>query len=347
MTRILRSSSFVGMCLLASLAYAQGDPLFATDEPLAITIEMPMDIIIKDADEKPEVNGVLRYENVDGTEVSIELMMTTRGRSRLVYCKFPPLKINLKKKQTEGTLFASQNKLKIVTHCRKGSLHERYLRQEFGIYKAYNELSDFSFRVRWLTVTYTDSAGERDDMVHDAFFIESNSEVGKRHGRERVMDNRIALAALDPVESTRYTLFQYLIANTDWSMLKGPGDEGCCHNGKILREPGSTQGWVVLPYDFDQAGLINTSYSIPAEGLKIRSVRTRLYRGRCLHNGQLADTIAQFNESRPALESHLAPAELSDSKRNYALKYVDKFFETINDPKKKQRELYEACLGGH
>jgi hypothetical protein len=130
-------------------------------------------------------------------------------------------------------------------------------------------------------------------------------------------------------------------------MLKGPDDEGCCHNGKILREPGSTQGWVVLPYDFDQAGLINTSYSIPAEGLRIRSVRTRLYRGRCLHNGQLADTIAQFNESRPALESHLAPAELSDSKRNYALKYVGKFFETVNDPKKQQRELYEACVGSH
>jgi len=345
--RCLRMSGIVCACLVASQSYAQGDPLFASSEPLTITIEMPMDVVIKDADEKPVVDGVLKYENSEGTEVSIDLTMTTRGRSRLVYCHFPPLKINVKKKQTEGSLFAGQNKLKIVTHCRKGDTHERYLRQEFGIYKAYNELTNFSFRVRWLTVTYKDSAGKRDDMIHDAFFIESNREVGERHGRERVMDHRISPAALDPVESSRYALFQYLIANTDWSMLQGPDDEGCCHNGKILREPGSTQNWVILPYDFDQAGLLNTSYASPAEALRIRSVRTRVYRGRCLHNGQLADTIAQFNASRPALERHLAPAELSDSKRNYALKYINKFFETVNDPKKRQREIYDACLGSH
>jgi hypothetical protein len=345
--RCLRLSGIICASLVAPQTFAQGDPLFASNEPLDITIEMPMDVVIKDADEKPVVDGVLRYENSEGTQVSIELTMTTRGRSRLAYCKFPPLKINLKKKQTEGSLFAGQNKLKIVTHCRTGDTHMRYLRQEFGIYKAYNELTDFSFRARWLTVTYKDSAGKRDDMVHDAFFIESNREVGERHGRERVMDHRIAPTALDPIESSRYALFQYLIANTDWSMLQGPDDEGCCHNGKILREPGSTQNWVVLPYDFDQAGLISTSYATPSEVLPIRSVRNRLYRGRCNHNGQLAKTIAQFNERRPALENHLAPAELSDSKRNYALKYINKFFETVNDPKKLQREIYNACLGVH
>ena len=343
----LRLSGFVCTCLMASQSFAQDDPLFATNEPLAITIEMPMDIVVRNADEKPVVDGVLRYEDDDGTEVSIELTMTTRGRSRLEYCRFPPLKINLKKKQAEGTLFAGQNKLKIVTHCRDGNTHERYLRQEFGIYKAYNELTDFSFRVRWLMVTYQDSAGKRDDLVHDAFFIESNREVGERHGRERVMDHRISASALNPAESARYALFQYLIANTDWSMLQGPNDEGCCHNGKILREPGSTADWVVLPYDFDQAGLINTNYASPSEVLRIRSVTNRLYRGRCIHNGQLAETMSQFTESRSALERHLAPEELSDGKRNYALKYIGKFFETISDPKKRQREIYDACLGSH
>jgi len=345
-SRVHRSISLAGgLCLLASLGHAQDDPLFASAEPLAVTLEMPMNIVVGQAEDKPEVDGILRFVDVDGIEAEIEMSMTTRGRSRLEYCYFPPLKINIKKKQAKGTLFSGQNKIKIVTHCRNGDKHARYLRQEFGIYKAYNVLTDFSFRVRWISVTYRDSSGEEEDLVRDAFFLESNREVGERHNRERVMQNIIPSENLDPLESSRYALFQYLIANTDWSMLKGPGEEGCCHNGKILTEEGSAEHWVVLPYDFDQAGLINTSYAIPAEGLRIRSVRQRLYRGRCRHNPQLAGTIALFNERREALERYLAPSELSERYQKRAKEYIDAFFETVNDPKKQQRYLYNACVG--
>ena len=316
-----------------------------SDEPLAITIEIPLTTIIKDADSKPMLDGTISFRDTDGSHATIQISMTTRGRSRLKYCRFPPLKLNLKKKQAKGTLFDGQDKLKIVTHCRDGDTHQRYLRQEFGIYKVYNVLTDFSFRARWITVTYKDSEGKRDDEVHDAFFIESNREVGERHGRERVMNNRILSSQLDPVESSRYVLFQYLIANTDWSMIKGPGEEGCCHNGKVLRLPGSTQNWVVLPFDFDQAGLIKTRYALPAEALKIRSVRQRLYRGRCRHNAELPATIALFNERREAMEIYLVPEELSKREQNRAQDYVDDFFEIINDPKKKQKKLLKACVG--
>ena len=338
---------FLWLCLVASAApgHAQNDPLFMSDEPLAITIEMPLTTIIKDAGSKPMLDGTISFRDTDGSRSTIQISMTTRGRSRLAYCRFPPLKLNLKKKQAKGTLFDGQNKLKIVTHCRDGDTHQRYLRQEFGIYKVYNVLTDFSFRARWITVTYKDNEGKRDDEVHDAFFIESNREVGERHGRERVMNNTILSSQLDPVESSRYVLFQYLIANTDWSMIKGPGEEGCCHNGKILRVPGSTENWVVLPYDFDQAGLIKTRYALPAEALRIRSVRQRLYRGRCRHNVELDATIALFNDRREAMEVYLVPQELSEKEQDRARDYVDDFFEIINDPKKKQKKLLQACVG--
>ena len=333
------------LCLWLSSSYAQDDPLFLSDEPLAITLEMPMDIIVKDAEDKPVVDGIMRYQGIDGSEVAIEMTMTTRGRSRLDYCHFPPLKMNIKKKQAKGTRFSGQNKLKIVTHCRKGETHARYLRQEFGIYKAYNVLTDFSFRVRWITVTYKDSAGKKDDQVYDAFFIESRREIGERHNREPVIQNRVNSSFLDPVESSRYALFQYLIANTDWSMIKGPGEEGCCHNGKILMEAGTSSNWVVMPYDFDQAGLINTKYALPADGLHIRSVRQRVYRGRCRHNAQLVDTIAQFNDKRADLERYLVPTEISASAQRTAKKFVDAFFKIINNPKKYQRAFYGSCVG--
>ena len=133
-------------------------------------------------------------------------------------------------------------------------------------------------------------------------------------------------------------MFQFLIANTDWSMLKGPGDEGCCHNGKILLEPGTTSDWIVVPYDFDQAGLISTKYASPAPALRIRSVRQRLYRGRCRHNSEVDSTIALFNGKRSEIEKHLIPEELSDSVRSRSTKYVDAFYQIVNDPKKRQKQ---------
>lgn len=342
---IIVALSLSGWVLIPAASAAKSSPLFASDTPLAITIEMPIPVIVKNAEDKPVVDGKLHFSDADGSAVKIDIQMTTRGRSRLAYCKFPPLKASLNREQVKGTLFKGQKKLKIVTHCRNGRLHHRYLQQEFAIYKAYNELTVFSFRVRWITVTYVDNTGKRKDEVHDAFFIESTRELAKRLGRERIRDNRIESARLDAVESSRYALFQYLIANTDWSLIKAPGDEDCCHNGKVLIEPGSMAKWVVVPYDFDQAGLIDTKYAIPAEGLHIRSVRQRLFRGRCRHIRQLDATINQFNERRSLLESRLATAELSEREQKKTLKYVDAFYAIVNDPKKRQRQLISACVG--
>lgn len=326
-------------------AHAQDDPLFQSLDTMQLVIEMPMDTLISESKKRPELEGQLRYREADGRNVSIDMMMTTRGRSRLDYCFFPPLKMNIKRGQAKDTVFAGQNKLKIVTHCRNGDTHEAYLRQEHGIYLAYNELTDYSFRVRWLTITYKDSEGKKKDETHPAFFIESAREAAARLGRERIEQNKIPSAALDPAESSKYALFQYLIANTDWSMVKGPGEEGCCHNGKVLIEPGSDSNWIVMPYDFDQSGLMNTRYSQPAPALKIRSVRQRLYRGRCRHNGELDTTIQSFNDKRQLMEGHFTPSQISERKNKKTLDYVDTFYEIVNDPSKRQSKILERCIG--
>jgi len=101
----------------------------------------------------------------------------------------------------------------------------------------------------------------------------------------------------------------------------------------------------VLPYDFDQAGLINTNYSIPADGLGLRSVRQRLFRGRCLNLEHLDESIAKFNKLRPQIESALNPPEVKGRKRKSAMRYIDDFYEIINDPKKRKKKIEDDCLG--
>ena len=320
-------------------------PLFASDEVIDIVFEAPMHTIVRNAEDRPEVEGIMRYTEDDGRVVTLNLKMTTRGKSRLKYCRFPPLKIDLKKSETDGTLFTGQNKLKVVTRCRAGDSYERYLLQEFSIYGAFNVLSGRSFRVRMLNVTYRDTSGERKDETHSSYFIETDKEVAARYGMEQRDVDRADFSKLDPAHTSKLSLFQYLIGNTDWSMVAGPAGAGCCHNNKLIVTPGSESGWILLPYDFDQAGLINTSYSEPSEMLGIRSVRQRVFRGRCSNIDELEDTIAIFNERRAAIEAELLPAGLNDKYRKTAAKYIDGFYEIINDPKKLQKKIIDDCVG--
>ena len=52
----------------------------------------------------------------------------------------------------------------------------------------------------------------------------------------------------------------------------------------------------LLPFDFDQAGLVDAPYAAPDEGLKIQRVTQRVCRGYCSHNHELSSAIGVFNE---------------------------------------------------
>jgi len=129
LTSCQKFSTIVFLVLVAPVGNSSELPLFASDEVIDITFEVPMNTLVKEAERLPVVEGVLYYTGDDGQRVTLDLEMNTRGKSRLEYCQFPPLKINLKRKQTKGTLFAGQNKLKLVTRCRTGASFERYLYQ--------------------------------------------------------------------------------------------------------------------------------------------------------------------------------------------------------------------------
>ena len=326
-----------------SNSLAANDPLFQLDEPLALVLELPLRDLLRQAQKKPTVPGVLRYTDIDGTNVVLDVAVSTRGNSRLEHCSFPPLSINLKRKQLTSTLFNGQNKLKLVTHCRNSASYRRYLRQEYTVYRLYNLVSAFSFRVRMLEVTYRDSSGQRRDEVQPAFFIESDEQVADRLNMTTVEANVVNVSQLDTDELSIFTLFQFMIGNTDWSVRKGPGTEDCCHNSKVVAPPESRDGWVVLPYDFDQSGIINTRYAMPSELFRIKSVRQRLYRGFCSGNSNLDSTIARFNDSRAAIESYFGSEPDGSSPNKRALKYLQSFYQIINDPKKRQKQVLDAC----
>ncbi len=115
----------------------------------------------------------------------------------------------------------------------------------------------------------------------------------------------------------------------------------CCHNGAVMGTSG--MGAIVIPYDFDQAGVINTSYARPNPALPIRYVWQRLYRGFCAMNGELEWVIQRLNEQRVEVEGAFDSEQVGERQRNRALDYVRESYEIINDPEQMSEEIVEAC----
>lgn len=346
--------SFAALALLCA-ALAPGSsgaqpadpaPLFASHDVLALTLNVPVRQLVNNRLRRPEVVGTLSYVGADGVAAELDVEVTTRGHSRLEICRFPPLSLNFSRGEVEGTLFAGQNRLKLVTLCRDVNEYAQYLQLEYLIYRFYDEVSGYAFRARPAQIRYVDI--ERDGRVLDApaFFIEHIDGLAARLGMEPVEAPSIDASALEPRELARLGVFQFFIGNTDWSVTSAAEGEDCCHNTDLLGARGGTDSMIGVPYDFDQAGFINAAYALPNERLRIRSVRQRLYRGLCSVNGHLNEVIADFVTARPAIESLLADAPLDSRFRDDAQSYLEEFYQVVDDPRKRQSEILDACRGG-
>ena len=338
---------FVGLItFLPGLStFALSTPLFDGDETLGVVIEAPIRDLVRQRMKETEFAGTFRYTDASGTEQALAIRIKTRGNSRLEICDYPPLRITFNPDETQGTLFEGQRNLKLVTQCMQGSRGAGWLHMEYGIYRAYNQVSDYSYKTRKLNVTYRDTKSRGRERLQPAFILEPDKQLAKRLGRERIRPPNVDPAQMSRMETTRNLLFQYLIGNTDLAIKSSAKGEGCCHNGRVFAQPGEQNEWVVVPYDFDYAGIINTKYALPGARLPIKRVSTRLYRGFCWQNELLPEVIEQFNQKRSEIELALTPAELSKGKSRAAQRYVDKFYEIVNDSKELQKRIFDECRG--
>ena len=321
-------------------------PLFATNDTLEITIEGPLKTLIRERSKEEYYDGILRYTDADGTEQALDLRFRARGnyRRRKSTCRFPPVRLNLRKNQAKGTVFEGQNILKLVTHCRPGSSkYEQYvLKEELG-YRFLNLHTPVSFRSRLLRVTWVNTEDDNKSEQRYGFLIEHLNEVKERTGLEDAAIPRASYAELNPEQAAIGAIFEYMIGNTDFSMVAGPKGEDCCHNGKLLRQADGQIFFV--PYDFDMAGLVNAPYAEPNPRFDIRSVTSRLYRGHCRFNPELDNTVALFLSKRAEVMSIIDTQEgLDDRERKKVRNFIERFYEDLENPRRVRSKLRDKCL---
>ena len=341
--------SLIAIVLLlaaANAAASEPDPLFQDDSLIDVTITAPMKALLGHRPDEEYLAGALSYTEADGSIVEFDIGIRTRGnfRRQSRVCPFPPLRLNINKSQAKGSLFHKQNKLKLVAHCRDNSeRYEQNLIREYLAYRILNTLTDISYRVRLARVTYVDSERNDEDRVRYAFFIEHKSRLSKRLGLAEISTSKIKVADLEGPYSDLTSLYQFMIGNTDFSPVAGAEGEDCCHNTTLFGNDG--EAIYAIPYDFDMSGLVDAPYAEPNPRFRIKSVTQRLYRGRCAYNDNLQTSIQLFQDNRDAIYELIGQQEqLEDSTRKRLSKFVDSFFDVIDNPKKVKREITSQCI---
>jgi hypothetical protein len=328
-------------------AYAQdrdvpATGLFASEEPLKFTLEMPYADVLGSRSNPEYLDARLLYKDSSGSDVALDLKVRVRGKSRAVACPFPPLLLNFPAKALGGTWFDGENKLKLVTHCSQSEVYERYQAIEYAAYRVLNQLTDMSLRVRPVEITYVDSKKARAITTKPGFLLEDEEHFAARHGLHVVTEESIDRNRYDPAALALVEMFQYFLGNTDWSALAGPKGEPCCHNVvPVARTDGTL---VPIPYDFDATGIVNPPYALPAVGLPIRDVRTRLYRGVCHDPAELAASYEPFLRLRPQITALFDQQQQRLGKGIDAVRvYIDDFYATLASPERSQRAFRVNC----
>jgi len=334
---------------MSDAAAGETKPLFADDAVISLKIIAPFSELVRKAPYSTDSYPATLILGGDEAQESHAIILSARGKSRRdkKLCKFPPLRVEFKDKPGDESLFDGQKRLKLVTHCRRSSAYEQYYVKEYAAYKLLNAMTPLSLNVRMAKIEYVKERNGKTLDRRFGFFIEDIDHAAKRNGMKELEAGDVAVEQLDPSAAGTYAVFQYMIGNLDWSMRYAPEDDDCCHNTKLMGENDEAMlGIVPVPYDFDYSGLVNASYAVPPESVNVRSVKTRQYRGFCIHNSEarMAATQIYVNKAK-YFELIDAIEPLDDRTKRGALRYLESFFQDISSAESIEKNLFSRCRG--
>jgi len=304
--------------------------LFNDTSVINATLSMNLKKILANVDKQGKIfPATFSCKIGDSLNVNDPISLEVRGHFRRGYCYLPPLKM-IFKDHPNTTLYKLKS-LKLVSSCMLNDQDDQNLLKEYMCYKIYNLITEKSFRARLFNLTYIDSSGKKKPLTRHAFLVEDVKQVAKRNDCSDWSDKKIPTESTDRRQMTMVAIFEYMIANTDWSVPVN-------HNTRLIHsKTDSLSRPYVVPYDFDFSGLVNTTYSAPDESLGIATVRDRIYRGFPRTMDELNDVLEVFRKQKDNIYATINNFSLlKPSTKKEMTKYLDEFYETINNPSKVQ-----------
>ena len=250
-------------------------------------------LIIATSDE--EYPASLQYRDENGKSQNWEIKLSTRGKFRRMKCQAtPPLRINFKKGDLAAAGLAKFDDLKLVNYCIDDPIEGReLLLKEYLAYKLYNELTEYSYRVQLVDISYVDSK-TRAIKRQLGFLIEDTAQMRARVGAKKSeFERSIDQENFNAEQRKTAALFQYLIGNQDWGLTYSKNVKYIIKNEEIIP----------VPYDFDFAVMVEAPYAMALNPGGKPRYNDREYLGFERNYLELKPTIESFLEKREALYS--------------------------------------------
>ena len=310
---------------------------FSDTSVLDATITTNMGKMLGRKKEGEQFGGIFTTNLPGGIITKTPVVFEFRGHSRKALCFVPPLEINFKNKKDSG--FSALGSLKLTSGCQTYGEFDQYLLKEYLIYRIYNLLTDMSFRVRLLNLSFIDSAGKKKPISEHAFLTEDIKDMAKRNDCRNWKHRQLSAAEADRKQMTMMAIFEYMIGNTDWGVAVN-------HNTRyIISRKDSLARPYVVPYDFDYSGFVNAPYAIPDEKLGIENVRQRVYRGLPRSMEELDEAFSIFKKQKANIYSLIENFDLLTSKnKKDVISYLDDFYDQLGRPQKVKEIFIQSAV---
>ncbi len=305
------------------------DSLPEDGEPLVINMTLDLRKLIRRKAQEEYFKSSFTYQDGD-EKVEWNVKIKARGNIRKTICFYPPLMLKFKKDHLREKGLKDINKYKLVVNCKGSKITATYVQKELLAYKLYNEIGDFSFRVKPLLINFIDPEDASKVTQLNGFIIENEIEMARRYDAVQVLRKRFSQKLIDKNRGQIMGVFQFMIGNTDWTL-------GNLHNTKLIKVP-EIPKVVAVPYDFDYSGLVNASYAVPHHKIPIKSVVERYYMGLKCTEGELAVVKSKFEERKDVLLDIVRNTRLLSSRdRTLMEKYIEGFYKILTNSKKAKR----------
>lgn len=318
-------------------------PLFQSEEILDLRLEADFKRAFTNTDDSTYFPAKISFNDNSGVIRELEIEIRTRGKARndKEICKFRPLRLRFSKEGTINSTFDEQQAIKLVTHCQKAKSSEQNIILEYLIYKAFNILTDSSFRVRPAIIDYIYTKQKKASVQRFAFFIERDKHLVKRLKGYELENVKIHPVRLHVFHACLMDMFQYMIGNLDYSAYE-------LHNIKLITDDLRKLPPIAIPYDFDLCGLVSPFYAIPHPMFKVSSITERLYRGFKKDIEIVNRTIEIFNYKKDEIYLLFNDFELLNEKeKKRVIKYLDKFYKLINNERLAKIEFFDNARFMH
>ncbi len=332
-------SLLVVVCLFAQPAV---DSLFGTTSPLRISFAITINEIRHSKNDSILKMEKLYYQRPFGLPDSVQVGLKSRGNFRLSQCYFPPLWIKITKSHAKGTIFEGNKKIKLVMPCYDKGSSNTLIVKEYLCYKLYEQVTSYALQTRLvdLNLTVRKSKNRKTTSKLKAILIEDVDKAAKRLDCKALPGVKIVPSALNDTNAARFELFQFMISNTDWSVVMQ-------HNAKLLVE--HNHKYISIAYDFDMSGLVDAPYAVVShingEKLNAERVTERIFRGYC-HSPELIEWVRQEFLAKKVrllatpdqLSSELSPKEIARIKD-----YLQEFFTILSNDRQFKINILDQC----